>query len=127
MILLLDGHVAMPTPATFSRLYLVSGTKSRMVKKFTAVKMTAIHFCHRQLMFVTMKPQIKGPKLLPPEIAFLRFGQYLGLAYDKKYLHIDPHLSSPFMQKIQVLDIVLVSAFLTLVIGILSSLRTPGS
>jgi hypothetical protein len=45
------------------------------VRKFSAVRITAIHLCHRQLRFVTMKPQIRGPRVLPPAIAFLGFGQ----------------------------------------------------
>jgi hypothetical protein len=67
----LDGQIATPTPLISSRVYLVSGTKSSIAKKFSAVRITAIHLCHLQLRFVTMKPQISGPRVLPPAIAFL--------------------------------------------------------
>jgi hypothetical protein len=81
--------------------------------KFTAVRITASHFCHRQLRFVTMKPQISGPTVLPPAIEFLEFGQRRELACIPKCLHIDSHFSPSFMQKVQILGIVSVSAFLT--------------
>lgn len=54
-----------------SRMYLVSGTQKKIVRKFIPVKIADIHFCHRQDKFETMKPQIRGPKVFPPAIAFL--------------------------------------------------------
>ena len=66
-----DGQLASPTPFTSSRLYLVSGTKSRIAMKLIAVKITVIHFCQRQERFVTIKPQTRGPIVLPPAMAFL--------------------------------------------------------
>ena len=70
-ILSLLGQIATPTPLISSRVYRVSGTNNRMVRKFSAVRITAIHLCQRQLRFVTMKPQISGPNVLPPAIAFI--------------------------------------------------------
>jgi hypothetical protein len=54
------------------RLYRVSGTKSTTQMKLSAVSITAIHLCQRQLRFETINPHIKGPSVFPPAIAFLK-------------------------------------------------------
>jgi hypothetical protein len=60
-----------PLDAESWRSYRVSGTKKMMESNVSAVGITAIHLCQRQLRLDTMKPQIKGPMVLPPAIAFL--------------------------------------------------------
>lgn len=40
------------------------------------VKMTAIHLCHLHPRLWITKPQIKGPRVFPPEIAFLELTQH---------------------------------------------------
>jgi hypothetical protein len=122
----MDGHIAMPVTTTFPRLYLVSGTKNMMAMKFTDVSITAIHSCHRQLKLVTMNPQIKGPKVLPPAIPFLGCGQCRGLARNEKYLHVESHFPTPFMQEVQVLNDISISTFPHLLSGIIFHVLTTG-
>jgi hypothetical protein len=109
-------------PLTASLLYRVSGTKRRIVRKFKAVRITAIHLCHRQLKFVTINPHIRGPNVLPPLIAFLDQDQHDRSFTDtwdgdvrpsfpkRKTLHIDAHLGASLVQKVQILDNVSESA-----------------
>jgi hypothetical protein len=60
-----------PLDAKSRRSYRVSGTKKMTERKVTAVRIMAIHLCQRQLRLETTKPQIRGPMVLPPAIAFL--------------------------------------------------------
>lgn len=53
------------------RSYLVSGHRNTTAKKLTAVKMKASHLCQRQPTVDAIKPQIRGPIVLPPLMKFM--------------------------------------------------------
>lgn len=53
------------------RSYLVSGTKNTTQRKLMPTSIAAIHLCHRQLKFDTMKPHTKGPIVLPLAMEFM--------------------------------------------------------
>ena len=54
-----------------SRAYLVSGQKNNTTSQLTPVKIAAIHLCQRHPRLSTTNPQINGPMVLPPAMAFM--------------------------------------------------------
>jgi hypothetical protein len=66
-----EGVLVISDVLAASRSYLVSGTKKRTARKLIAVNITAIHLWYLHESLVTMNPQIKGPRVFPPAIAFL--------------------------------------------------------
>jgi hypothetical protein len=102
-----EGVLVISAVLAASRSYLVSGTKKRTARKLIAVNITAIHLWYLHESLVTMNPQIKGPRVFPPAIAFLA-EQSVNAITPKKfstedYLHVYPQFSPTLMDEVKIL------------------------